>query len=273
MSFSLPFGSHNPRARLAANPPTQAALGGFLSVLIWFPPPHFGGNTQELTLFFSVTSYVWIAPSKHEGRLCAAGAAGVLANDAGNPFSLPLLGTITDVLPNSDLNLLPVQIICSWFCNIKIRSCRYLLTAFCSISAVKKLNPSLNKWAQGLPSTSTLLVLLSCQKSCTVLWIPSWPLHNQHMPWSMGTNAVIRSHTSYVASCCLLKYLPKDFWKGRSQSNQPLPAVSLSCVSLVLIQYTLLLKKPQASPKLFLSWQSHMCSHLLVSQEELLTLI
>lgn len=53
-----------------------------------------------------------------------------------------------DVLPDSDLNLVPVRINYYWFCNIKI-------SAFCSISAVKKLNPSPNKWEQGLPSTST----------------------------------------------------------------------------------------------------------------------
>lgn len=179
-SFFASFWQSLPQGQVCCKPTNPGSSGGFLLGLIWFPPPHFGGNSQELTLFFSVTSYVWIVPRKCEGRQCTTGAAGVLASDAGNPFSLPLLGPITDVLPNCDLNILPVWIICSWVC---IRSCRHLLTALCCISAVKKLNPSRSKRAQGLPSTTTLLVHLSCQKSRTVLWmgeqvIPSWPLHN-----------------------------------------------------------------------------------------------
>lgn len=43
----------------------------------------------------------------------------------------------------------------------------------------------------------------------------------------MGTNAIIRSHSSDVASCCLLKYLLKDFWKGEV-TEQSAPSCSQS---------------------------------------------
>lgn len=147
-------------------------------------------------------------------------------------------------------------------CNTKIRSYRHPLSAFCSISAVKKLNPSPNKWAQGLPSTST------CWSVCPARRAARGAVDGGAAPepWEQ------RPASNLIHLRWLLKSSLKGFWRGRSQRNQPLPAATVSCVSLVLIQDTLLLKKSQASPKLFLSRQSHLCSHPLVSQEKFLTL-
>lgn len=180
------FGNCCSRAGIGA----AQQLGGIPFHLIWVPAYHFGGNAGIYILSY----FPCMNCPQQFWKLWTAGAAGVLAKDAESSVFPPLLNR---VLLNSALNLLPVWVICSCFGNMKIRICRHLLSAFCSISAANKLNPSWSKVCQAQTPHWSL-----------------WPFHKQHLPWRIGTKATIRFQTSYVAS--LLFETQTDFWKGRS---------------------------------------------------------